>query len=335
MFRRRVRSLEDWTPETPIARIDIPALIADMRTMGIPTIDDAIGECLDDDDEAVLYHLKPHHCLRLEETARRLSHEGRLRLISYGFVVAEAVCCLDARDALPERPWALAIFHAQRIAIEAGYQLDDGALRDIERALQIRLLRPEYLPARGAINLMQLAVGGLPEAISDTQHQSLRRMVDLIDEYPWRGSDLDIALTGLEKPLAMLGRRRSDTRLFVRAERAIETAERALAYIFEGVSPALMDAIEAVEFKSWDDQYKKQQKIRAEIEILPPSQKSNILGMLVDISNRTSQLANSQVEGFPSHEDYASYRPKTFDMLARFSRSSLLSPTWLHELAGC
>jgi len=49
MLTTKVRTLETWSPEVPLSRIDMNALIADMRRSGVAAVDAYLNECLDTD----------------------------------------------------------------------------------------------------------------------------------------------------------------------------------------------------------------------------------------------------------------------------------------------
>ena len=46
LLRTKVRTLEDWSPDVPRSRIDMDALLADMRRSGVATLDSILGEYL-------------------------------------------------------------------------------------------------------------------------------------------------------------------------------------------------------------------------------------------------------------------------------------------------
>ena len=47
VLRPKVRTLEDWSPDVPRSRIDMDALVADMRPSGVAALDSFLAECLD------------------------------------------------------------------------------------------------------------------------------------------------------------------------------------------------------------------------------------------------------------------------------------------------
>jgi len=49
LLKPKVRTLEDWSPDTPRARIDMNALLADQRPSSVTALDSFLSECLDSD----------------------------------------------------------------------------------------------------------------------------------------------------------------------------------------------------------------------------------------------------------------------------------------------
>src|SRR5262249_48401685 len=85
----KVRTFEDWSPDVPRARIDMDALLADMRQSGVAALDNFLAECLDGERVPfIVDYLQPRRM------ASTLSETDSLRLLARAAQTSAAVTYL-------------------------------------------------------------------------------------------------------------------------------------------------------------------------------------------------------------------------------------------------
>jgi len=106
ILKPKVRTLDKWSPDVPRERIDIDALVADMRPTGVAALDSLLAEALD--GERVPFMLDYNRPRQIADT---LSETDRLLLLARAAQTAAAVRYIELTwpDVIPAnkaRAWA-------------------------------------------------------------------------------------------------------------------------------------------------------------------------------------------------------------------------------------
>jgi hypothetical protein len=306
LFRPKVRTFEDWSPDVPLSRIDVDALLTDMRQSGVAELDGILGECLAA-NRHVDYRL-------LERVISELSETDRLRLLGRAAQISALAAYLDVTE--PEtiqttkaRIWTGLLDLVVSLIARRNSRLDDRAAAALARAVRIRSLASTTEPGSiEPLNLAKVFVGCTPEPMSDAQRRALADVIDSIDGVPWESRHYEGAINAVAPLYQKLGRPFSESALFQRSERAKDTARLAVAYICEGASPPLKALIEAFSQRSSDDKTKElQNSLAAEISALSPSAKGEALGMMAEAHCRKEALERGKAPEFPAYSEYWSH----------------------------
>jgi hypothetical protein len=306
LFTTKVRTLEDWSPDVPRSRIDMDALVADMRQSGVAALDRFLDDCLDRD--------RAHHTLDYRQPDRivsELSETDRLRLLARATQTSAVVTYLhltwpETIQAAKALIWTGMLNHAVSSIERTRAQLDDRTAAALARAARISSLVPTT--GSGRIDLLEVAkvlVGCTPEPMSDAQRRSLADVTDLIDGFSWEPLRYESAVNAVEALCRRFGRPFSESALFARRERAKDTARLAVAYICAETSPPLKALIEALCQRCQDSKTKDvQDSLAAEISAFPPPAKGEALGMMAEAHRRKEALEAGKAPKFPSYWEY-------------------------------
>jgi hypothetical protein len=145
LLKPKVCTLEDWSPDVPRSRIDMDALLADMRQSGVATLDSVLGEYLDG-------NYQPHQP-DYGQSARivsELSETDRLRLLGRAAQTSAVVMYLhltwpETIQTAKAQIWTGMLDHAVSSIERTKVPLDDRAAAGLTRAARIRLTEPGSL----------------------------------------------------------------------------------------------------------------------------------------------------------------------------------------------
>jgi Domain of unknown function (DUF4132) len=298
---RKVRTLEDWSPDVPLARIDMNALIADMRRSGVAALDAFLAECLDADP--IPFNLDYGRPARI---VSELSTSDRLRVVGRAAQTSAIVTWLNATwpeaiQAAKPQTWTTLLDRAVSSIEHAKIPLDDRAAAALAHAVRIHLPIPKTFHP---MHIAKILVGCTPDPMSDAQRRALAEAADAIDGFAWEAHRYSIAINAVEPLYQRLGRSFSESALYQRRERAKDTARRAVAYICEETNPTLKALIEAL-CESAADSKEAQKSLAAEILAFSPPAKGEALGMIAEIHRRKEALAAGKVAAFPPFFEYS------------------------------
>ncbi|MGV7213177.1 DUF4132 domain-containing protein [Bradyrhizobium sp. UFLA05-112] len=296
----KVRTLEDWSPDVPRSRIDMNALIADMRRSGVAALDAFLAECLDTDRSS---H-DIDYC-RPAQIVGELPTSDRLRFVARAAQTSAVITYINATSpetiqAAKAKIWATLLDRAVWSIENSKIQLDDEAVAALARAARI------HLPVPGTCHPMHLAkflVGCTPEPMSHAQRRALAEAADAIDGFAWESHRYGIAFNAVEPLYQRLGRNFSESALFQREERAKDTSRLAVAHVCEETSPTLKALIEALCERAPQEV---QKSLAAEILAFSPPAKGEALAMIVEVDRRKEALVAGKVAKFPPYSEYSS-----------------------------
>ena len=280
----KVRTFADWSPDVPRARIDMDALLADMRPTGVAEIDSFLAECLDGERVPfIVDYLVPRRI------AGTLSAADGLRLLARTAPTSTAVrylhlTCTDMIQADKARTWAGLLDQAASSIVDTKPQLDDRTVAALARAARISAPIPANITGIiDTLNVARILVDCTPEPMSDAQRRALTEVADLIDGLAWEPNRYANAILALEPLYRRLGRPFSDSALLSRQERAKETARLAFAYVCQETRPPITAWLEAICQRSPDRETQElQNSLAAEILASSPAAKGEALGMMAE-----------------------------------------------------
>jgi len=309
ILKPKVRTLDKWSPDVPRERIDIDALVADMRPTGVAALDSLLAEALD--GERVPFMLDYNRPRQIADT---LSETDRLLLLARTARTAAAVRYIELTwpDVIPAnkaRAWAMLLDTAVGSIADKSPQIDDRTLAALARAARISAPIPRHKSGRThPFYFADVLVAGTPESMSDMQRAALTDVADLIDGFAWEPNSYADAIRALEPLCLRLGRRFSDSALYLRRERAKVTAQSAVAYVCQEARPPIKDWIEALCQRSPDDTtLAMRNSFPSEILAFPPADRAEALGMMAEANRRKKALEAGRVAGFPAFSEYRDY----------------------------
>jgi Domain of unknown function (DUF4132) len=309
LLKPKVRTLEDWSPDVPRSRIEMDALLAEMRRSGAAALDSFLDECLVGDRA-------PHTVDygQPERIVSTLSETDRLRLLARAAQTSAVVMYLhvtwpETIQTAKAQIWTGMLDYAVASIARTKARLDDRTAAALARAARISSQIPATRPSRiDPLYVAEILAGCTPEPMSDAQRQALAEVADLIDGFAWEPLRYEAAINVVEPVYRRLGRRFSDSALFQRRERAKDTARLAVAYVCQETSPPLKAWIEALCQKCLDDKTKDvQNSLVAEISAFSSSAKGETLGMMAEAHRRTTALKEGKAPEFPSYWEYANH----------------------------
>lgn len=304
-----VRTLEDWLPDTPRSRIDMDALLADLRKSGVAALDSFLDECLDGDRPPFIIDFP-----RASRIARELSEADRLQLLGRAVQISAIVTHLNLT--WPEtlqtnraQLWDNLLGYAVAAIEDMKPQLDDPTAAALARAARISAPVPATRSSRmDPLYVARMLARFTPEPMSEVQRRALTDVADLIDRFAWEPHRYGNAIRDLEPLCLRLGRTFSESALAARRERAKATARLAVAYVCEGTNPPLKALIEALCQRGADSKKEEMQNsLVAEILTFSPSAKGEALGMMAEANHRKEALEAGQAANFPSFSEYSDY----------------------------
>src|SRR4030088_3364894 len=92
LFKPKVRTLEDWSPDAPWSDVDVAALIADMRRTHVSALDDIILPVIDDPARGCMEEIG-----QVWQLVGALSEADKMRLFGRATLIEAALQCLSAR----------------------------------------------------------------------------------------------------------------------------------------------------------------------------------------------------------------------------------------------
>ncbi len=307
--RPKVRTLEDWSPDIPRSRLEMDALLADMRQSGVATFDSILGKYLDG-------NYQPHQP-DYGQSARivsELSETDRLRLLGRAAQTSAVVIYLHLTWPETIQPakaqiWAGMLDHAVSSIERTKVQLDDRTAAALARAARISSMLPTATFSRiGPLYVAEILFRCTPEPMTDAQRRALAGVADLIDGASWEPLRYESAINAVEPLYQRLGRTFSASPLFQRRERAKDTARLAVAYVCEETSPALKALIEVVCQTCRDSKSKEvQDSLVAEILAFSPPAKAETLGMMAEAHRRRTALEAGIAPNLPSYWEYSNH----------------------------
>ncbi|MBR0835887.1 DUF4132 domain-containing protein [Bradyrhizobium manausense] len=300
-----VRTLADWSPDTPRSRLDMDALLADLRKSGVAALDSFLDECLDGERPPITIDFP-----RASRIARELSEADRLQLLGRAAQISATVTHLDLT--WPEtlqtnkaQLWDNLLGYAVAAIEDMKPQLDDRTAAALARAARISAPVPATRSARmDPLYVARMLARLTPEPMSEAQRRALADVADLIDGFAWEPHRYANAIRDLEPLCLRLGRTFSESALATRRERAKDTARLAIAYICEGTNPPLKALIEALCQRSPEEV---RNSLVAEISALSPLAKGEVLGMMGEAHRRRVTLEAGQVAQFPAYGEYQDF----------------------------
>jgi hypothetical protein len=300
MLTTKVRTLETWSPEVPLSRIDMNALIADMRRSGVAAVDAYLNECLDTDPIPFnIDYARPAKIVSELSTTERLRFVGRSALTS-AIITHINTTWPKTIEAKKAQIWATLLDRAVSSIEQAKILLDDDTAAALARAVRIHLPVPKTShPTR----IAKILVACLPEPMSNAQRKALADAADAIDGFAWSSLEYPIALGAVEPMYLRLGRSISESVLFQRRERAKDMALLAIAHICEGANPTLRALIETLCERDSKTQDVKT-CLAAKILAFSPSAKGETLGMIAELDRRHEALKAGKIAQFPSYYEY-------------------------------
>jgi uncharacterized protein DUF4132 len=305
LFATKVRTLADLSPDVPRARIDMDALIAEMRRSGVAAFDSVVDDGLTGDSAA--FHLSAPQTDRI---VRELPEPDRLRLLARAVETSAIVTHLNLTS--PEtiqkdkaERWAGMLDRAMFAISNASIQLDDPTAAALARAVCIHLPVPRTFQP---FHIAGILVGRTPEPMSEVQRAALAAAADAIDGFAWESHRYGLAINAVEPLYRRLGRPFSESPLYARRERAKETARLAVAYVCEGTNPPLKALIEALCQRNGPTQEVQDSLVAvAEILALSPAAKGDALAMMAEAHCRKEALERGKLAEFPSYSEYDSH----------------------------
>lgn len=308
-LKPKVRTLEDWSPDTPRARIDMDALFADLRQSGVATLDGFLNECLDGDRLPFQVDY-----LRVSRIANELSETDRLQLFGRGAQISAIITDINLKwpgtlRTDKARLWARLLDYAVHSIVDTKVQLDDPTAAALGRTAHISARIPEDSATRmHLLYVAEILAGCTPVPMSDAQRQVIADVADLIEGFAWAPHRYANAIRVVEPLYHRLGRTFSDGVLFQRRERARETARLAIVHVCEGTRSPVKDLIETLHQPSPDSKAQQiQNSLAAEILASSPSTKGEALAMMAEASRRKDALVAGEVGNFPPYSEYADY----------------------------
>lgn len=309
LFKSKVCTLEDWSPDLPRSRLDMAALFADMRRSGVATLDSILGEYLDG-------NYQPHQP-DYGQSARivsELSETDRLRLLGRAVQTSAVVMYLhltwpETIQKAKAQIWTGMLDHAVSSIERTKVQLDDRTAAALARAARISSMLPTATFSRiDPLYVAEVLFRCTPEPMSDAQRRALADVADLIDGASWEPLRYEGAIIALQPLYQRLERTFSASALFQRRERAKDTARLAVAYVCEGTNPPLKALIEAVCQRCQDSKSKEvQDSLVAEILAFSPPAKGETLGMMAEAHRRRTALEAGTAPKLPSYWEYSNH----------------------------
>ncbi|HEY2137539.1 MAG TPA: hypothetical protein VGH49_16745, partial [Xanthobacteraceae bacterium] len=248
VFKRKARTLEDWSPEIPWSDVDVAALIADLRRTHVPALDDIIIGVIDGPGG--------QDWLQAREQAAQvvvaLSDADKMRLFGRATLIEAATQflygCFSRSEDHASRfhnvyAWEKLIGAAIYVSCRAVVKLDDLATLDIVRAARCRLRQGSTHALRDLVGTL---VEKVPEPMSAVQRGALVELAELLDKATWKTPAYREALQSIEPLFARIGRPNTESYIFIKNEQLKKIADTALEYACEGASPPLKTVIRGI-----------------------------------------------------------------------------------------
>jgi hypothetical protein len=308
LFKSKVRTLEDWSPDVPWSDVDVAALIADMRRTNVPALDKIIVDVIDDHGRHRWLEVRSEAC----EVVRALPDADKMRLFGRTTLIEAALQCFFGRLGCRQEygssfhnihDWQGLIRDAVHASRAVNMKLDDPATLDIVRAARCRLSRDATRELR---DIAQQLVEKVPEPMSAAQRRALVDLAGLVDKAPWKAWHYREVLQSIEPLFAKIGRPLAESDVFVKDQQLKRIAEAALEYVCEGTSPPLKTAIRGIYEDDSTRDFEKRPGI-SELQASTPEAKGELLGLIVDVYLRVVALRDSKAPDFPSYNEISAH----------------------------
>jgi hypothetical protein len=304
VFKPKVRTLEDWSPDVPWSDVDVAALIADMRLTNVPALDDIIVRVIDDHDR----HGWPEVRAQAWPVVEALSEADKMRLFGRATLIEAALQCLFRRFGLSEShgsffyniyDWEGLIRDAVQSSSAVKMKLDDLATLDIVRGARCKLSRGA---TRELCDAARVLVEKVPEPMSAAQRRALVDLAEWVDKATWKPWDYRDVLQSIELLFAKIGRPLAESNIFIKDQQLKKIAETAFEYVCEGTTPPLKTAIRGICDDDGPRDFEKRPGV-SELQASTPEAKGELLGTMVEAYLRAGALRESKVADFPPYDE--------------------------------
>lgn len=306
-LRSPVRALNEWSPDLALDRIDLPALVADLKVTGLDDFDRIVAEWTSDDGLRISHEVmfpRIKAAIDALPVAERARFFGRVMLVRSAAVHLVHIAGQHFMDN-PWRNWRNALTYAATVVSQSGVTLDDGATDEAARA--VRFLLPAALARHDmsqAVTAAEQFVRVLPERLSRAQRASVAAAANALDRAAWAAAELK----WIEGPVAALFERleqpKSDSHVVSRTAGLRATADRAMAYVSDGLSAPLRAYMDAMVVPSHTAVPYAERPGIAAMQALDPAATATLLVEILTAWQRAQALCENKVSGFPPSPDW-------------------------------